>query len=139
MRTGLINAPPKMECEWASRHYVNETAVQAGSDRPHCYCCFCLHVQFNGAASRRHTRKCGGGGGSRSPPLRAHCVGKRGTTGFKQGPAAETRNHVRFTAVAVNNTTTSTRRLALRRWDRPKYTGRTLKCKKTTSKAETIG
>lgn len=26
--------PSKMECEWVSQRYVNETSVQAGSDRP---------------------------------------------------------------------------------------------------------
>lgn len=46
MPTGLINAPPKTECEWASRHYGNETAVQAGGDRPHCYCCFVSTSNF---------------------------------------------------------------------------------------------
>lgn len=127
MRTGLINAPPKTECEWASRHYVNETAVQAGSDRPHCYCCFVSTSNFmwlRPAGTPGNEAAAAAAAAVLPPPagvLRPRKEARQNSNKRTGSGAAETMRG--SAAVAANNTTTSPRRLALRRWDRPEFPG----------------
>lgn len=125
MPTGFINAPPKTECEWASRHYVNETAVQAGGDRPHCYCCF---VSTSNFMWLRPADTPGNAAAAAAAVLLPSCgriaSAKSAATEFKQEDRQWSRGTTCGSAVvAANNTTTSPRRLALQRWDHPKYTG----------------